>query len=429
MSADPALGMAHSYYAATATPCSSILHSGGEREADLCVIGGGLTGLSTALSAAERGLSVILLEAERIGWGASGRSGGQLIPGWRKGAAELVKRYGEQDARALFALSREARDLVLARIAKHNIACDLRTNGHLLAAARPSDLIWMQEEAEALRTVMDYQHVRVLSRDEARNKVASPLLHGALLDAGGGHFHPLHYTIGLARAACAAGVQVFEHEPAMSIAQRDNIEVRTARGVVRARHVALACDALLGGLEPRIAGHIMPVASYQIATAPLANPAALIADDLAVSDTRFVVNYFRLSADRRLIFGGGERYARRPPDDIAAFVRPFMLRVFPQLADVPIDYAWGGLVSITVTRLPHVGRMGELFFAHGYSGQGLLLTAIAGEAIADAITSSTKRFESLAGLAAPEFPGGSALRAPLHVLGMLYYALRDRLAF
>ncbi len=426
MSANAALGMAQSYYAATATPFAAISHADGEREADLCVIGGGLTGLSAALSAAERGLSVILLEAGRIGWGASGRSGGQLIPGWRKGAAELVKQFGKDRARSLFALSMEARNLVLARIAKHNISCDLRTNGHLLAAAKPSDLIWMRQEAEALRAVMDYQCVRVLSSGEVRGKVASPLFHGGLLDEGGGHFHPLNYTTGLARAALAAGVQIREHEPAISLMQRESIEVRTTRGMVRARHVVLACDALLGDLEPRIAGRIMPVAGYQIATAPLSDPAAVIADDLAVSDTRFVVNYFRLSADGRLIFGGGERYSPRPPGDTAAFVRPFMLRVFPQLADVPIDYAWGGLVSITVTRLPHVGRIGEVFFAHGYSGQGLLLTAAAGEAIAEAITSSTRLFDNLAGLVPPEFPGGSALRTPLHVLGMLHYALRDR---
>jgi gamma-glutamylputrescine oxidase len=257
--------------------------------------------------------------------------------------------------------------------------------------------------------------------------VASPLVHGALFDALGGHFHPLNYALGLADAARRQGVPLFEHSRAVSIDTSRGVVVKTDEGIVRARYGVLACDALLEGLEPRIAGRIMPVANYIIATAPLEDPSALIADGLAVSDSRFVVNYFRLSADGRLIFGGGERYTPDPPADIAAFVRPFMLKVFPQLADTPIEHAWGGLVSITMTRMPHIGRMGDLFFAHGYSGQGTILPAIAASAIGDAMAGKTDLFDVLAGLAPPEFPGGAALRAPLHVLGMLWYALRDRL--
>ncbi len=430
MNANSDLGMAQSYYVATAAPFAPAPRLEGEREADVCVIGAGLTGLSAALSAAERGLSVIVLEAGRVGWGASGRSGGQMIPGWRKGAFELIEKFGADDARGLFDLSMAARDLVLARIAKHNIACDAVTHGHLLMAAKPADLSWMAKEAEALRDVMDYPHARVLSREEARSKVNSPLFHGALLDAGGGHLHPLNYTLGLASAVRGAGVQIYEHSAAISIQQQNSgVNVRADHGIVRARHAVLACDALLGGLEPRIAGYVMPVAAYQIATAPVPDPAALIADKLAVSDSRFVVDYFRLSADGRLIFGGGERYSRQPPADIAAFVRPFMLRVFPQLADTKIDYAWGGLVSITRTRLPQAGRLGDVFYAHGYSGQGVLLTAIAGDAIAAAIAGNSTRFDRLASLVTPQFPGGAALRSPLHVMGMLYYALRDQAPF
>lgn len=420
------LGMARSYYAATANPFAPAPQLEGDVEADVVVIGGGFTGLHTALSAVLEGRSVLLLEAGRIGWGASGRNGGQIIPGWRKGAAELVKLYGEPRARLIFDLSLRARDIVLAHASLHDIRCDLTVNGHLLAAAKPADLAWMQEEAETLERVMKYPHARVLSAEETRARLNADF-HGGLLDAFGGHFHPLNYALGLADAARKRGVSLHEHSRAVSIDTTDGVVVRTESGSVRAKYGVLACDALLEGLEPRIAGRIMPVANYLVATAPLADPAALIAENLAVSDTRFVVNYFRLSADGRLIFGGGERYTPAPPADIAAFVRPFLLRVFPQLADTPLEYAWGGLVSITMSRLPHIGRMGDLFFAHGYSGQGTLLPAIAGAAISEAIDGDGALIDVLSGLAPPEFPGGASLRAPLHVLGMLWYALRDRL--
>ncbi|MCX7359257.1 MAG: FAD-binding oxidoreductase [Alphaproteobacteria bacterium] len=420
--------MERSYYVATANPFAPAPQLRGEVEADVVVIGGGFTGLHAALNAAERGLSVVLVEAGRIGWGASGRNGGQVIPGWRKGAADLVKLYGAERARLLFDLSLRARDMVLAHAQLHDIRCDLALNGHLLVAAKPGDVAWMREEVETLERVMKYPHARVLDAEETYAKLNSPLFYGALLDAYGGHFHPLNYALGLAEAARGKyRVQIFEQSRAVSIDTSSGVSVRTEAGVVRAKYGVLACDALLEGLEPRIAGRIMPVANYLVATAPLTDPAALIADNLAVSDTRFVVDYFRLSADGRLIFGGGERYTPEPPRDIAEFVRPFMLKVFPQLADTPIEYAWGGLVSITMSRLPHIGRMGDLFFAHGYSGQGTLLPAIAGAAISEAIEGDSGLLDVLSGLAPPEFPGGASLRAPLHVLGMLWYALRDRL--
>jgi gamma-glutamylputrescine oxidase len=421
------LGMAQSYFAATANPFTPAPAFEGEHKADVCVVGGGFTGLSAALHAAERGYSVILLEAGRIGWGASGRNGGQMIPGLRKGASELVRTFGKTRARATFDLALEARTVVLERIAKHAIACDLRTTGHLTAAAKPADLRWMEEEVAALSGVMDYPHARVLDRQATLSELASPLFHGALVDEKGGHFHPLNYALGLADAARHAGVKVFEHSRVLAVAGQPGARVRTETGLVQARFVVLACDALLGDLEPRLAARIMPVANYLIATAPLADPAAFIPNDRAVSDSRFVVNYFRRTADGRLLFGGGERYTPDPPSDIAAFVRPHMERIFPQLRHVAIDHAWGGLVSITMTRLPHVGRMGDVFFAHGYSGQGVLMASLAGKLVAEAMAGTAERFDVLASVAPPEFPGGAALRAPLHVLGMVWYALRDRL--
>ena len=421
------LGTAQSYYAATAHPFEAAPALRGEVETDVVVIGGGYTGLHAALNAAERGYRVVLLEAERIGWGASGRNGGQMIPGWRKGAAELVKSIGDAHAKALFDLALEARTLTLERITKHNIDCDLTANGHLTLAAKAADLSWMREEAETLARVMAYPNARVLDAGESRAKVASEGFQGGLLDECGGHLHPLNYALGLATAARRAGVVLHEHSRAVAVDHQRGATARTANGVVRARFGVLACDALLGSLEPQIAGRIMPVANYLIATEPLDHPEKLIADNLAVSDSRFVVDYFRLSADGRLIFGGGERYTPAPPADIARFVRPFLARTFPQLRDVRIDYAWGGLVSITMTRLPHIGRLGDLFFAHGYSGQGVLLPALVGKVLSEAMAGTAERFDVLAGLAPPEFPGGAALRSPLHVLGMLWYALRDRL--
>lgn len=427
MSFNSGLGMERSYYAATANTFAPAQKLEGEAQADVVVIGGGFTGLHAALNAAERGFSVILLEAGRIGWGASGRNGGQMIPGWRKSAVDLIARYGEAKACTLFDMAMEARNLSVERITKHNIACDLRVDGHLTVAAKPADLSWMREEAHVLARVMAYPNVRVLNVEEARVKLNAPGFHGGFLDEGGGHVHPLNYALGLAEAAREAGVVLHENSRVMALETANGVVARTESGVVHARYGVLACDALLGDLEPRVAKRIMPVANYLVATEPLANARELIADDLAVSDSRFVVNYFRMSADGRLIFGGGERYTPEPPADVAAFARGHMLKVFPQLCNARIDYAWGGLVSVTMSRLPHIGRTGDLFFAHGYSGLGVLLPALTGKVLAEAMAGTAERFDVLASLAPPEFPGGAALRSPLYVLGMLWYALRDRL--
>lgn len=421
------LGMERSYYVATANPFDRAPKLEGEASADIVVVGGGYTGLHTALNAAERGYSVILLEAGRIGWGASGRNGGQMIPGWRKGAVDLIARYGRDEARRLFELALDARALTLERITRHAIDCSAHVNGHLTLAAKASDIAWMRGEAEALAREMDYPHARVLSREEARAKVAADGFHGGLLDECGGHLHPLNYALGLGQAARAAGVRLYEDSRVLSLDAERGVVAHTQSGAVRARFGVLACDALLDGLEPRIAGRIMPVANYIAATEPLANADEIIADRLAVSDSRFVVNYFRMSEDGRLLFGGGERYTPDPPGDIEAFVRKQMRKVFPEMEGASIDYAWGGLVSITMTRMPHIGRHGDLFFAHGYSGQGVLLPALVGKALAEAMSGTAERFDILAGLAPPEFPGAAGLRTPLYVLGMLWYALRDRL--
>jgi len=421
------LGMAGSYYAQTAAPFGPCPPLTGEAEADLVVVGGGATGLSAALHAAWGGLSVILVEGGRIGWGASGRNGGQIIPGLRKGAAELVAMFGRERAKALFDLAQEARDLVAALIEEHAIACDLKLTGHLAGAVKPGDLRHYEAEVRCLEDVMGYRAAELLDAKAARDEVDAGYA-GGLIDRRGGHMHTLDYTLGLARAAASAGAALHEGSPAVSLQQAGGrVRVATASGAaVRARWAVLAGDALLQGLSGRVNGRIMPVANYQVATAPLPDPAALIAHDVSVSDSRFVVNYYRLTADGRLMFGGGERYTPRPPADMAAFVRPRLEATFPQLRGVAIDFAWGGLVSITMTRLPHVGREGEALFAHGYSGMGVVLSTLAGKLLAEAIGGESARFDLFAGVEPPAFPGGVALRGPLHVLGMLWYALRDR---
>lgn len=420
------LGMERSYYVATANAFASAPKLEGDVSADVVVVGGGYTGLHAALNAVERGFSVVLLEAGCIGWGASGRNGGQMIPGWRKGAGELTAKFGKARAKILFDLALEARSLTLERIAKHAIQCDLAANGHITLAAKTSDLDWMARESDLLRSAFGYEHTDVLDASAARERVNAPGFHGALLDRGGGHLHALNYALGLAEAARAAGVVLHENAEVTRLETGRGVVAHTKGGRVRARFGVLACDALLGDLEPRLAARIMPVANYLCATAPLHGD-TLIHGNLAASDSRFVVNYFRSSADGRLIFGGGERYTPEPPADIAAFTRKHMSSVFPQLADVKIDYAWGGLVSISMSRLPHVGRLGDLFFAHGYSGQGVLLPALAGKVLVEAMAGTAARFDVLADIVPPEFPGGAALRSPLYVLGMLWYALRDRL--
>jgi len=415
-----------SYYAASANPAPARPPLAGEASVDACVIGGGLTGLSAALHLAERGYKTLLLEAEQVGWGASGRNGGQINTGLRKGPSELIARFGREKARELFAMSEEAKALVRALIACHAIACDLKA-GSLYVAYKKSDPAWMAEEVELLHKEFGHQAVTLLGKAQLEERLGSRRYHGAIADSSAAHLHPLNYTLGLAAAAEAAGAGICEQSRALEIAPGI---VRTAAGRVKTRFIILGCNAYLGGLEPRIAGVIMPISNYILATEPLgeAGAAALIRDDVAVCDTKFVVDYYRLSADRRLLFGGGETYSFHPPRDIADFVRPHMLKVFPQLAGTRIDYAWGGQLAITMGRLPHFGRLpGDIFFAQGYSGQGLALTSLAGKLIAEAVSGSAERFDVFARLPHRRFPGGTLLRHPALVLGMLWYALRDRL--
>lgn len=419
---------APSYYAASANPFPPHPRLAGEITADVVVVGGGYTGLSAALHAAEAGFSVVLLEGERIGWGASGRNGGQMIPGLRWSAADLVTRFGAGHAAQLLATANLAGERVRSRIARHAISCDLR-HGHLLAAAKPAHLQDMKRERDLLEQLLDYHGVTIVAKRDLGSYVSSPLYHGGFFDANGGHLHPLNYALGLAQAALVAGVQIFEDSAVTAMEHGTPVIATTAHGRVTARFGVLACDTFLGALDDALGRMTMPVANYNVATAPLPPELAeaLIPSGAAVADSKFVLNYYRLSADNRLIFGGGEKYSPAPPADVAGFVRPYLERVFPQLSGVAIDYAWGGMVGVTMNRLPQFGRIGNSFYAHGWSGHGVLLTTLAGELIADAMRGTAERFDLFASLPGKPFPGGPLLRHPLYVAGMLWFALKDRL--
>lgn len=422
-------GYPHSWYLDTARGLRDRPRLQGHISADVCVIGGGYTGLSAALHLAERGYDAVLLEGRRVGWGAAGRNGGQVGSGQRMEEAELEARFGIEMSRRLWDLAEDARELVRERVRRHAMDCDLKP-GQLIAAAGRADAKALQGRPEKLARDYGYDRMRFISAADLPFMLGSTAFHGGLLDSGALHLHPLNYALGLARACEAAGVRIFEQSAVLDYTRQDPVVVRTASGRVSARHLVLGCDGYLGRLEPRIASRIMPINNFIIATAGLGRERArgLIRDDVCVHDTRFVVNYFRLSADHRLLFGGGENYRRGFPADIRGFVRPYMLRIFPQLADVAIDYAWGGALGISRTRLPHVGRLPpNVFFAHGFSGHGISIGSLAGQLIAEAVDGSAGRFDVLAGLPAPKWPGGTLLRWPLLVLGMLYYSLRDRL--
>ena len=415
------------YYIATANGFARQPAFAGEAEYDLCIVGGGFTGMSAALAAAEAGLRTVVLEAEHVGHGASGRNGGQLIPGLRWSASELVANFGIERARAIHDVVMEAVERVDRRIARHAIRCDLKS-GHFEAAYKPAHLGAMRREVALLEYDFGRTGLTLVERNDVRRHVATDAYHGGVYDPLGGHFHPLNYVLGLADAALAAGVTIHEKSRVVSVEDGAGVVVRTDRGSVRARHAIIATDAWTEELAPALGRYTVPLMNYNVATVPLGTEAAaILPSDAAVADSRFVLNYFRLSADKRLIFGGGERYSQRPPADIGAFVRPFVAAIFPHLAAVPIEFGWGGIVSVTMNRLPHIGRRGNRYFAHGFSGHGALITTLAGEVMVEALRGTPERFDLLAGLPHRLFPGGRLLAKPLATLGLLYYALKDRL--
>jgi len=419
----------NSYYAHSAGPQAAFASLLGDQRADICIVGAGYTGLSSALHLAERGYSVIVLEAESVGFGASGRNGGHVGIGQRQDQYYLEKQFGDEVARGLWDMGLEAVDTVEQLIQKHGIRCDLK-RGILHLAHRSKYCRELEDEVDHLRDHYQFEQMEYVDSGALPNFLDSQAYYGAQWDKASLHLHPLKYAQGLGKAAAEAGVTICEQSKVLSYTEGDSIVVRTANGSVTASELVLACNGYIEKLEPRINGYIMPINNFILATEPLSNDLAqsVSARDTAMQDTRFVINYWKLSADNRLIFGGGENYRRGFPRDIKAFVRRYMLQIYPQLEGTAIDYGWGGTLAITLNRMPHFGRIGDnIWHLQGYSGHGVPTATLAGKLIAEAISGKLERFDLLSSLPTRKFPGGTLLRWPGMVAGMLYFALRDRI--
>jgi len=423
---------APSYYRATANAMPQRPPLGADLSADVCVIGGGFTGVNTAIELAQRGLSVILLEARRIGWGASGRNGGQLIRGIGHDVTGFAKYVGEEGVRYLEQAGIESVALVGERIREHAIACDLRW-GFCELANTAAQFAAFKGEQESLARLGYAHETRLVAPLDMPQVVGSSVYAGGLVDMGSGHLHPLNLVLGEAQVAESLGVRIFEHTEVLELIHGDTVQVRCATGTVRAANLVLACNAHLEALEPRLSGKVLPAGSYIIATEPLAVELAqqLIPQNLALCDQKVGLDYYRLSADRRLLFGGACHYSGRDPKDIAAYMRPKLLKVFPQLANTAIEFQWGGKIGITANRFPQVGRLQQypnVFYAQGYSGHGLNVTHWCAKLLAQGIHAGhSPGLDIFSQVPHMTFPGGKALRSPLLALGMLWYRLRERL--
>lgn len=417
-----------SYYAATAPAAPSHPALEGTIDADVCVVGGGIAGCSTALHLAERGFRVVLLEEHRIGWGASGRNGGQAIFGVACGQAKIERYLGKDDARRIFDVTVEGVELVRSLIAKHSIDCDWQA-GIFQAALKPRQMAELAADIEGLEA-LDYRSARLVERKELTTMLASERYLGGLYDSNSGHLHPLNYTLGIAAAASKQGVRIFEGTRVTRVDEGAVAVARTAQGSVRAKQLVICANAYVNGLSARLNSRIMPVLTYIVATEKLGaeRARALIANNMAVADVNNILDYFRLSADGRMLFGGRVSYSGYDPLNTESATRARMLKVFPQLADAKIEYSWGGFVDITLNRAPHFGRLApNIYFLQGFSGHGIVLTGIAGKLVAETIAGTAERFDIFARIPHTGFPGGALMRRPALVLGMLYYRLKDLL--
>ena len=423
-------GYPDSLYAATAIGVVDRPALQGDIEADVCIIGGGYTGLSAALHLAEQGVSAVVLEAERAGWGASGRNGGQLHSGQRRDPYWFAERVGEDNARALWTLAEDAKRLVRDLIDRHSIACDYQPG--LIHAVHQKRFVAEEHAfAEDLRRDYQYDAIEPLDRAEISEALGTDVFFGGWRDRDGGHLHPLNFALGIARAAEAAGARIFENSRVISIDQDPSPAiVRTETGSVRAETVILAGNGYMHGLAPDLERRVLPINNFILATEPLSDDRvqSLIPGRECASDSRHVINYWRISADNRMVFGGGENYSQKFPSDIAGFVRPYMLKIYPQLADCRIDYAWGGTLAITAHRVPFIRRLSpSVFAAVGYCGHGVGIAVHTGKLLADTLTRQDDRMAAYADLPMPAFPGGRFFRVPLLATALIWYAIRDRL--
>jgi gamma-glutamylputrescine oxidase len=428
MAAPDRPGYVKSWYAQSADAAPAHPPLQGRETADVVVLGAGLTGLSAALELAQAGLSVVVLEAQRVGWGASGRNGGQVIFGFGCDQPKIAEMLGMPESRRLFSWAVEGVQMVRERIARHQIDADWR-DGHAHVAIKPRHI----DELKALQQDLaeNYAYpVQWWDREQLAAQLSSPRYLGAVFDPQSGHLHPLNYTLGLARAAVAAGVRIHEGSPVLSLQRGARPLLRTAGGEVQASFCVLAGNALVHGIAPELDDKIMPVGTYVGATEPLGaeRAASLIRNDMAVADINWALDYFRLSRDHRLLFGGRASYSTLPPPNLPGTMTRRMTAVFPQLKGVKFDSVWGGLIDISLNRAPHWGRLGDnVYFAQGFSGHGVAATGLAGRILAEAIRGQAGRLDAFAKIPHRNFPGGRALRTPMLVAAMAWFKLRDAL--
>jgi gamma-glutamylputrescine oxidase len=399
----------------------------GEVACDVAVLGGGIAGCSTALHLAKRGYKVALLEARRVGYGASGRSGGQTIFGLAVSQQKLEREVGREDARRLFDLSIAALDLTQALIREYGIDCDYRPN-HVHVAVKPRHLQELDQWARELHEDYGYSSGRLLNRDQLRDHVRSDRYLGGLLDPRSGHLQPLKYTQGLARAAETAGAVIYENSEVLRYEAGAEVRVHTAQGALRCAHLVLCGNAYIGAVAPSLSRRILGVGTYIIATEPLGAERArgLLPSNAAVADINWILDYFRCSQDYRLLFGGRVSYSSMQPPRLAESMRQRMVRVFPSLSDVKVANAWGGYLDITMSRAPDFGRLApNVYYLQGFSGHGVALAGLAGALASEAIAGTAERFDVFARIPHGDFPGGPLLRRPSLMLAMLYYRLRD----
>lgn len=417
-----------SYYAASRNPRVDYPTLSESVETDVCVIGAGYTGLSTALFLLENGFRVTVLEAAKVGFGASGRNGGQIVNSYSRDIDVIEKQVGARQAQLLGEMAFEGGRIIRERVAKYNIQCDLKDGG-VFAAITPKQLGHLEAQKKLWER---YGHTQLELMDERRIRevVGTDRYIGGMLDMSGGHIHPLNLALGEAAAVASLGGAIYEQSPATRIDRGPQPVVHTPNGQVKAKFVVVAGNAYLGGLMPELAAKSMPCGTQVLTTEPLSDELAhsLLPQDYCVEDCNYLLDYYRLSADKRLIYGGGVVYGARDPADIEAVIRPKLLKTFPQLKDVKIDYTWTGNFLLTLSRLPQVGRIGDnIYYSQGCSGHGVTYTHLAGKVLAEALRGQAERFDAFAGLPHYPFPGGQLLRVPFSALGAAYYQLRDRL--
>ncbi|AZP13940.1 MULTISPECIES: NAD(P)/FAD-dependent oxidoreductase [Undibacterium] len=419
---------APSYYAASAHPSPERPALRGAIEADICIIGAGYTGLSAGLHLAEAGFKVVILEQAKVGWGASGRNGGQIVHSYSRDIDVIESSYGKEKAKPLAEMMFEGAQIIRDRVAKYNIKCDLKDGG--VYAALSKKKVKALEEQKELWEKWGHKNLSLIDQPSEIKKVVNTDRYEAILvDKTGGHFHPLNLTLGEAAAFEQNSGVIYEHSAVTKVDRGANPVVHTAQGQVKAKFVILACNAYIGDLEPKLAKMSMPCGTQVITTEPLGSMAdELIPSDYCVEDNNFLLDYYRLSGDKRMIFGGGVIYGARDPAHIESIIRPNMYKVFPQLKNVKVDYGWTGNFLLTLSRMPEVGKLSEnIYYSQGCSGHGITFTHLIGRLLAEAIQGQAERFSAFECLPHYPFPGGRLLRVPLTAMGAVWYDLRDKL--